>query len=74
MASVGPDGHLWVMTGPADGEVRTTPDTVLPDGSTRRLRFTRFNVTADRFESRMEFSTDGGVTWQPGNHQIFARK
>lgn len=74
MASVGKDGHLRVMTGPADGEVRTTPDTVLPDGSTIRLRFTRFNVARDRFESRMEVSTDGGISWRPGNHQVFVRR
>jgi len=74
MASVGRDGHLWVMTGPADGETRTTPDTAMPDGSTMRLRFTRFNVTPDRFESRMEVSGDGGATWRPGNHQVFVRR
>jgi hypothetical protein len=74
MASVGRDGHLWVMTGPADGETRTTPDTVMPDGSTMRLRFTRFNVAPDRFESRMEISGDGGASWQPGNHQVFVRR
>lgn len=65
MASVGRDGHLWVMTGPADSETRMTPDTVMPDGSTMRLRFTRFNITRDRFESRMEVSADHGTTWVP---------
>lgn len=74
MASVGGDGHLWVMAGPAAGETRTTPDTAMPDGSTMRLRFTRFNVALDRFESRMEVSRDGGATWQPGNHQVFVRR
>lgn len=74
MASVGRDGHLWVMSGPADGETRTTPDTRMPDASTMRLRFTRFNITPDRFESRMEVSSDGGASWQPGNHQVFVRK
>lgn len=74
MASVGRDGHLWVMRGPAAGDTRTTPDTLMPDGSTQRLRFTRFNVTTDRFESRMEVSGDGGASWHPGNHQVFVRK
>ncbi len=74
MASVGKDGHLWVMTGPADGETRTTPDTLMPDGSTIRLRFTRFNITRNRFESRMEVSADRGDTWTPGNHQVFVRR
>ena len=73
MASVGADGHLWVMTGPAGAETRTTPPTSLADGSTLQLRFTRFNVTADRFESRMEVSTDGGTSWKPGNRQVFKR-
>jgi hypothetical protein len=73
MASVGGDGHLWVMTGPAGGETRTTPPTPLADGGTMQLRFTRFNVTPDRFESRMETSTDGGASWKPGNHQVFRR-
>jgi hypothetical protein len=73
MASVGRDGQLWVMTGPANGETRTTPDQTMPDGSRMRLRFTRYNISRDRFESRMEVSTDGGATWTPGNHQVFAR-
>lgn len=73
MASVGADGHLWVMTGPAGGEVRTTPPTAMSDGSRMQLRFTRFNVTPDRFESRMEVTTDGGSNWRAGNHQLFVR-
>jgi hypothetical protein len=73
MASVGADGHLWVMSGPAGSETRTTAATPLVDGGTMRLRFTRFNVTANRFESRMEVSTDGGTNWKPGNHQVFRR-
>lgn len=74
MASVGRDGHLWVMSGPADGEVRTTPPTPQADGSVLQLRFTREEVTPDRFRSRMEFTTDGGKTWRPGNRQVFERK
>ncbi len=73
MVSVGADGHLWVMTGPAGDETRMTPPTPLADGRTMQLRFTRFNVTPDRFESRMEASMDGGKTWAPGNHQVFLR-
>jgi len=73
MVSVGADGHLWVMTGPADGETRTTPPTPLADGRSMILRFTRSAVTPDRFESRMEVSMDGGATWKPGNHQVFLR-
>jgi len=73
MVSVGADGHLWVMTGPVDGETRTTPPTLLADGRSMLLRFTRFNVTPDQFESRMESSLDGGETWTPGNHQVFVR-
>jgi hypothetical protein len=73
MVSVGADGQLWVMSGPAGGETRTTPPTPLSDGSTLQLRFTRFNVTDDRFESRMEVSTDGGGSWRRGNHQVFKR-
>jgi hypothetical protein len=73
MASVGADGHLWVMTGPAGGETRSTPPTPLAGGGSMQLRFTRFNVTPDRFESRMEVSLDGGASWKPGNHQVFKR-
>ena len=73
MASVGSDGQLWVMTGPASGETRTTPETPLADGRKMKLRFTRSNVSADRFESRMEVSLDGGENWKPGNHQLFRR-
>lgn len=74
MASVGEDGHLWVMTGPADSEVRTTPETKMSDGSTMTLRFTRYDVEKDRFRSKMEYSTDGGKTWVQGNRQEFRRK
>lgn len=74
MASVGKDGHLWVMTGPVGGETRATPDTPMSDGSTMKLRFTRYNVSTDRFESRMEVSIDGGSSWTQGNHQVFTRK
>jgi hypothetical protein len=73
MASVGADGMLWVMAGPAGSETRTTPPMPAAGGGTMQLRFTRFNVTPDRFESRMEVSTDGGSSWKPGNHQVFSR-
>jgi hypothetical protein len=73
MVSVGADGHLWVMTGPIDGETRLTPSTQLAGGGSMKLRFTRFNVGPDRFESRMEYSLDDGATWKPGNHQVFQR-
>lgn len=74
MTSVGPDGLLWVMTGPQGSETRETPVETMPDGSSAKLRFTRFNVTADRFESRMDRSSDGGLTWVQGNHQVFVRR
>lgn len=73
MVSVGGDGRLWVMTGPLGGETRMTSEYATADGGTGQLRFTRFNVTADRFESRMEYTRDGGATWLPGNHQVFRR-
>jgi hypothetical protein len=73
MASVGADGNLWVMAGPAGGETRTTPPVLSGDGGTMQLRFTRFNVARDRFESRMEVSLDGGSSWKAGNHQVFSR-
>lgn len=74
MASIGADGELWIMTGPIDGEVRTTTPKPTADGVQMQLRFTRFNVTPDAFESKMEWSRDGGASWTPGNHQIFRRR
>jgi hypothetical protein len=73
MASVGADGHLWRMIGPDDSETRTTPETTMADGSTLILRFTRYDVTPNSFQSRMERSTDGGQTWSLGNRQRFVR-
>ncbi len=73
MVSVGRDGRLWRMAGPSNSETRTTPNVTMPDGSTLMLRFTRYNVSPDKFESRMELSTDGGKKWVPGNHQLFRR-
>jgi hypothetical protein len=73
MVSVGADGHLWVMSGPLVGETRTTPVTPTADGRKMQLRFTRFNVQPNHFESRREVSLDGGESWKPGNHQRFVR-
>lgn len=73
MVSVGAEGKLWVMTGPLGGDFRQTPDFKTADGGSGRLRFTRFNVTATGFESKMEITSDGGKTWLPGNHQVFRR-
>jgi len=73
MASVGADGHLWRMIGPDNSETRTTPNTIMADGSTVMLRFTRHDVTPTSFQSRMERSTDGGETWSLGNRQRFVR-
>lgn len=72
MVSVGADGRLWTMTGSLGDSVRTTPPFGQGAGMSR-LRFTRFNVTADRFESRMAVTTDDGATWTPANHQVFRR-
>ena len=73
MASVGADGQLLVMTGPAGAETQTTTPIQLPDGRRMLQRYTRFGITADRFEARMETSFDGGRSWKPGHHQLFVR-
>jgi len=73
MVSVGGDGDLWIMTGPVAGETRNTLPKTMPDGTVLELRFTRSDVTADAFMSRMEYSTDAGHTWKPGNRQTFRR-
>jgi len=73
MVSVGADGNLWVMTGELGGEVRTTKEFKTASGGTGQLRFTRYNVQADSFESKMEYTEDDGETWLPGNHQVFSR-
>lgn len=74
MVSVDDQGVRWVMTGKDGTNVRSTEDRKMSDGSTMRLRFTRYNVEPDRFESKMEYSTDGGATWTQGNRQVFARR
>jgi hypothetical protein len=73
MAAVGADGMLWIMTGDLGGEVRTTQEFKTADGGSGQLRFTRYNVSENSFESRMEYTEDGGETWKPGNHQQFSR-
>jgi hypothetical protein len=73
MASVGADGQLLVMSGPAGAETRTTAAIPLPDGRRMLQRYTRFGITADRFEARLETSHDGGLSWKPGHHQLFVR-
>lgn len=74
MVSVGADGYLWIMTGPLGDETRTTQEFKSQEGKDSQLRFTRFNVGRDSFESRMEYTEDGGKTWKPGNHQVFRRR
>ena len=73
MASVGPDGKLWIMTGPLGGDQRMTQEYATSDGGTGQLRFTRYNVKDNSFESKMEYTSDGGETWVMGNHQNFVR-
>ncbi|MEQ8744096.1 hypothetical protein [Parasphingorhabdus sp.] len=73
MVSVGKDGMLWIMTGKDGEEERTTRDVPTQDGGSMRLRFTRYNVSENSFESRMDWSTDGGKNWTQGNHQVFRR-
>ncbi len=73
MVSVGADGNLWVMTGTAGGDTRLTKPFPTADGKTSQLRFTRYNVKPDGFESKMEYTEDGGKTWLPGNRQVFRR-
>jgi len=73
MAQVGADGQLVVMSGPPGAASRSTPVVALPDGRKMVQRHTRFRVTPDRFESRLETSYDGGQSWKPGYHQIFVR-
>lgn len=73
MLSVGADGNLWIMTGPLGGEERRTQAFKTQGGGSGQLKFTRFNVLPDSFESKMEYTEDGGATWIPGNHQVFRR-
>ena len=61
------------MTGPLGGEERLSQEYPTVGGGEGRLRFTRFNVSPDSFESRMEYTEDGGQSWKPGNHQVFLR-
>jgi hypothetical protein len=73
MAQVGGDGQLIVMSGPAGTETRIAEPIALPDGRQMLQRHTRYGVTADRFEAKMEMSYDGGASWKPGYHQLFVR-
>lgn len=74
MVSVGADGQLFTMTGPLGDETHHSQVFKAPDGTDMQLRFTRYDVTANRFESRMERTTDGGKTWVRGNRQVFERR
>jgi len=73
MVAVGADGNLWVMTGPLGGNTRHSQEYTARDGGTGQLRFTTYNVSDDAFESKMEYTSDGGQTWTQGNHQQFVR-
>jgi len=73
MAEVGSDGQLVVMSGPAGTATRTTAAVSLADGRRMVQRHTRYGVTADRFEAKLETSYDGGQSWKLGYHQLFVR-
>lgn len=73
MVSVGADGRLWVMNGPFGSETRVSHPFATAGGGESQLRFTRSNVQPNSFESHMEYTEDGGQSWQPGNHQRFQR-
>ncbi len=73
MAQVDADGQLLVMSGAAGTETRSTASVALADGRRMLQRQTRRGVTADRFESKVEVSYDGGTSWRPGYHQVFVR-
>lgn len=73
MAQVGSDGQLVVMSGPAGAATRTTAAVALPDGRRMVQRHTRYGVSADRFEAKLETSFDGGQSWRLANHQLFVR-
>jgi hypothetical protein len=73
MVSVSDDGRLWVMTGDLGNGTRYSQTYETQDGGSGQLRFTRYNVDTDRFESRMEYTSDGGETWAVGNRQVFRR-
>jgi len=73
MAQVDANGQLTVLSGAAGNELRSTTPVPAPDGSKMQLRVTRYNVGPDRFDSRLDVSTDGGTNWRPGHHQRFVR-
>ena len=73
MAQVGADGQLVVMSGPAGAQTRRSAPVELPDGRRVLQRHTRYGVTADRFEAKVETSDDGGASWKPAYHQLFVR-
>jgi hypothetical protein len=62
------------MAGPLGGDTRYSQTYDDSGGGIGQLRFIRYNVGDDRFESRMEYTDDGGETWKRGNHQVFRRK
>lgn len=74
MVSVAKDGRLWTMTAPLGSDVRYSQSYDTADGGKGQLRFSRFNATSESFESRMDYTEDGGETWKPGNHQVFRRQ
>jgi hypothetical protein len=73
MAQVGADGQLIVLSGPAGAATRRSEPVALPDGRRVLQRHTRYGVTADRFEAKLETSYDGGASWKPAYHQLFVR-
>lgn len=73
MAQVGSDGQLVVLSGPASAASRKTAVIPLPDGRRMVQRHTRYGVTRDKFEAKLETSYDGGQSWKLGYHQLFVR-
>lgn len=73
MSSVGPDGKLWIMTGELGGDMRQTEPFETPKGASQ-LRFTRYNVEENSFESKMEYLSAETGKWIQGNKQFFTKQ
>lgn len=74
LATVGEDGLLWVMSGAADSESLTTPNTKVSEKETIMFRWSRYEFEKNRFRSKLEISKDGGKTWVLRHRQEFRRK
>jgi hypothetical protein len=73
LASVDESGEFWLLSGGLDRYVITSAPKRHADGSSTTIRFAHKDIGPDSTHVLMEYSENGGATWEVGFHQYLVR-